>query len=169
MKVYNPGDVADLLKCKTATLRKYSVLLENAGYTFQKNSRKQRYYTDGDIITLRKLITLKDNGMTLDESVEGVMLWHSGNESEQEGIAPYQTETHNGIQNNADDIQELKDMIHKQNELIETLSSRLDQQDKRMEERDQALMESINQSMETQKQLAAAEDKPGFFKRLFKK
>ncbi|WP_165303895.1 MerR family transcriptional regulator [Lentibacillus cibarius] len=176
MKVYNPGDIADLLKLKVSTIRKYSIMLEELGYTFEKNNRNQRYYTDADIITLRKLVTFKDNGMTLGESAEAVILWHNGNESEQEGITPYQTDTHNDTKPHNDDIMELKSMIHKQNELIEGLTKRLDEQqeyiDQRLEERDKALMQSINESLETRKQIAAENNKEnnkGFFHKLFKR
>lgn len=46
--------------------------------------------------------------------------------------------------------------------------------DKRLNERDRVLMQSLNESMETQKQLAvtqqeAAEEKKGFFSKIFKK
>lgn len=173
MKVYSPNEIADLLKVKAGTLRKYSVLLENAGYTFQKNSRKQRYYSDEDIITLQKLMTLKDSGMTLEESVQGVVLWHKGNEPDNVSVAPYQPDTNNVTQHDNSDINELKDMMYKQNELIGELSKRLDEQqnyiDKRLNKHDEILMQSMNESLEARKQIATAKENKSFWSKLFKK
>lgn len=186
MKVYSPGEIADLLKIKDSTLRKYSLLLEDFGYEFQKNSRNQRYYTDEDIITLRKLITMKDNGMTLDESAKGVVMWHKGNEVKQTDIALSQTDTHNVIIRDDSDIQELKTVLHKQiqliqiqNESIEELKKMIQSLDKKvsdqqeyigksMKERDQALMQVMNEMLENRK-LIAEEKKKGFWSRLFGK
>lgn len=171
MKVYNPSDISELLNVKESTLRKYSIMLEKAGYEFQKNSRKQRQYSDNDIITLRKLITHKNNGMTLEESVEGVVLWHKGGETDN-AVAHV---TDNAEQRNKSDITELKQLIEKQNEMIGEMSKRLDQQqeylDKRLNERDQLLMQTLNESMETRKMIAAAEEKEkqSIWSKLFKK
>lgn len=164
MKVYSPSDIADLLNIKESTLRKYCLLLEDKGYTFQKNNRQQRFYSDRDVITLRKFVTFKDNGMTLKEATESVMLWHKGNADP--------NESENAIQHHNSDIAELKDMIYKQNELIKALSNKLDHQqeyiDKRLNERDNLLMKSLNEMLENRKQIATAEKK-GFFARLFNK
>lgn len=70
MKLYSPSDLAGVLNVKVSTVTKYSIMLEKAGCEFQK-----RYYSGDDVIALRKLVTFKDNGMTLIESVEGVVLW----------------------------------------------------------------------------------------------
>lgn len=174
MKVYSPSDIAELLHVKTATLRKYSILLEKSGYEFKKNARKQRYYSDDDVIMLRKLITFKNNGMTLDESVKSVMLWHKGNESEVTSITLSKSEMDNVTEHNKSDIDELKELVHKQNDMIGELSKRLDQQqeyiDKRMNERDQLLLQRLDQSMEEQKKLINSEkEKKGLFDRLFNK
>jgi|SRR5699024_4477158 len=91
MKLYSPSDIAGVLDVKVSIVRKYSIMLEKAGYEFQKNSRKQRFYTDDDVIALRKLVTFKDNGMALGESVNGVVLWHNGSESSDTDVTPYQT------------------------------------------------------------------------------
>ena len=76
MAFHSPEDVAAVLKIKPSTLRKYALLLQTNGYTYQKNSQGHRWYSDTDIAVLRKLITLKDStDMNLESSAEAACLW----------------------------------------------------------------------------------------------
>lgn len=76
MTFHAPEDIATVLNIKPSTLRKYSLLLEQSGYTFKKNAQGHRWYSDTDLMALRKFITLKDSsGMTLEDSAEAVFLW----------------------------------------------------------------------------------------------
>lgn len=76
MTFHAPEDIATVLNIKPSTLRKYSLLLEQSGYLFKKNAQGHRWYTDTDLLALRKFITLKDSsGMTLEDSAEAVFLW----------------------------------------------------------------------------------------------
>lgn len=76
MTFHAPEDIATVLDIKPSTLRKYSLLLEQSGYLFKKNAQGHRWYTDTDLLALRKFITLKDSsGMTLEDSAEAVFLW----------------------------------------------------------------------------------------------
>ncbi|MFD6726048.1 MerR family transcriptional regulator, partial [Streptomyces sp. NPDC060131] len=59
--LYSPGEVSDTLKVKDSTLRKYCGILENAGYSFSKNNRGHRQYTDKDVMTFKKLIAATKN------------------------------------------------------------------------------------------------------------
>lgn len=79
MAFHSPEEIATVLKIKPSTLRKYSLLLEQSGYTFQKNAHGHRWFNDSDIAALRKFIAFKDSGgMTLKESAEAVYLWSKG-------------------------------------------------------------------------------------------
>lgn len=164
MKVYSPEEAAKLLKVKQPTLRKYSIMLEQQGYKIERNSQNHRYYLDKDIITLRRVITGKDSGVTLQEAINNVVNIDKNN--------TYPNVINNGDAHNNSDIMEL---LQKQNELIKGLTERLDQQqeyiEKRLTERDRLLMDSLNEIRESKKQLAAAaeEEKKGFFARLFTK
>lgn len=120
VKVYSPAEAASLLKIKTATLRKYSLLLETYGYNIERNSKKHRYYRDKDIITIRNVITGSDSGVTLEESVKNVV-YLEGDNDESNVI-------NNGKETNYNDIKELKKMILKQNDLIYNLTKKLDDQ-----------------------------------------
>lgn len=165
MKVYSPSEVAKLLELNTATLRKYSIMLEKQGYNIGRNSQKHRYYQDKDIITLRRVITARKSGITLEEAIKNVVKVQEDN--------TYTNVINNGYEANENVISELKEMIHKQNELIKGLADKLDEQqeyiNKRLNERDGALMQAMNEILETKKQLAITHEKQGFFRRLFNK
>lgn len=173
--IMSPHDVSTLLQIKESTLRKYSLLLENVGYKFQRNNQNQRWYNDTDIVALKKLISLKNStDMNLKECSEAVLLWaNSQTVTQSLTISGNDTERHD------DGIKELKELVTNQNEMIKELLSRMDHQqkyiDERLEQRDKMFMESIRESQEERKallQIAVAheeEKKKGFFTRLFGK
>lgn len=170
MKVYSPAEVADLLGIKQPTLRKYSIMLEERGYNISRNSQNHRYYTDKDIITLRRIITGKNSGVTLEESINNVVSIDKH--------STYPNAINNVDSSNRSDIQELKEIVLKQNELIKVLTDKMDQQQEyiknSLNERDKILMRTINELLDNRKQIAAAheeekEKKKGFFARLFEK
>jgi len=74
MKVYNVDNACSILKLKAPVLRKYSALLEDAGYTgIERNSSNARFYTDANIRILRELISYKDSGlMTLNDAAKSI-------------------------------------------------------------------------------------------------
>lgn len=163
MKVYSPRDIADLLDIKPATLRKYSIMLEEKGYKINRNSQNHRYYLDKDIITIRRIITGRKSGITLDELINGIVGIEQDN--------TYTNDISNADKQDNNDIAELKELIHKQTEVIQQFSKRLDEQDKYIEnsikERDKALLNAMNELLESKKQIATAEQKKGFFRKLF--
>lgn len=170
VKVYSPGEIAKLLNVKESTLRKYSILLEKTGYTFQRNNQKQRWYSDNDVIALQKLVTLKNNAdMSLKDCAESVYLWAKGGNVTQElPVTDNDTERYNN------DITQMKELILKQNELIGELFNRLDRQqqyiENRLNQQEELLKKSINDSQEQQKMIVEiAEEKRGIFSRFFKK
>lgn len=174
MKVYSPAEVADLLGIKQPTLRKYSIMLEERGYNISRNSQNHRYYTDKDIITLRRIITGKNSGVTLEESINNVVSIDK-HSTYPNAINNVDSSNRSDIQ---DDIQELKEIVLKQNELIKVLTDKMDQQQEyiknSLNERDKILMRTMNELLENRKQIAAAQEeekekKKGFWSRLFKK
>lgn len=68
MRKYTSAEMADRLNIKTSTLRKYSLLLEKYGYTFQRNKLGQRIYSDGDVSVLESMIEMKNNGLKIEEA-----------------------------------------------------------------------------------------------------
>lgn len=158
LKVYSPSDVASLLDIKTATLRKYSIMLEKRGYNIERNSRNHRYYLDKDIITLRNVISGSKNGVTLEESINRVI-----------SLTPHSGETNeinNAVEPNNNDIQEIKEILLKQNQAMKEsmleLISRSDQQLQRIEHLESKL-EKTNQKM------IPSDEQGSFLSRLFSK
>ena len=67
-------DVSDNLEIAASTLRKWSAMLEDAGYPFKKNDKGQRLYYEKDIVALRHLKRLtQDEGMSLENAVNEVV------------------------------------------------------------------------------------------------
>ncbi|MEH7440489.1 DUF3967 domain-containing protein [Neobacillus drentensis] len=167
------GDVCTLLQVKESTLRKYALLLQDAGYHFATNDKGQRAYYNRDVITLKKLLEIKSSpNMTLEQSVNAVMTW-----IKQSGVSLPATEIQRHNESYNDDIKELREIINQQNILLQKLIEKMDQQqkyiDERLEQRDRTLIESLRESQEVKQQLlqiAAAheeEKKKGFIARLF--
>ena len=169
--IMSPGDVCTLLKTKESTLRKYALLLQDAGYHFATNDKGQRAYYNRDVIAFKKLIEIKSSpGMTLEQSANSVMTWLKNSNVSLRAI---ENERHNDSHN--DDIKELK-------EVIQVLVKKMDQQQRYFEERfermerDRELITDLRDSMkETQQQyqlqIAAAQEEKqkGFWSRLFGK
>jgi DNA-binding transcriptional MerR regulator len=169
--VYSPKDIADLLNIKESTLRKYSLMLEEVGYTFHKNDRNQRWYEDKDVIAFKKVIALKNSGdMNLKKAIEAVYMWSNG-----QSISLPSTDTKTDVSRYKEDIDELKSMVTEQGRQIAELKEIITQQNKyineRLEERDRTLMQSLREVQETKRLIAAEreeEEKKTFWQRLFK-
>lgn len=179
MKVYSPSDIADVLQVKESTLRKYSLLLEKQGYSFQRNNQNQRWYSDNDVIVLRKLVTLKNNGdMSLEDCAKAVFLWSK----EGDETLP-STDIHSDMERHNNDITELKNtvshlmgIIERQEEIIkEQFKQQQEYLDSKLNKRDEVLIQALRESQEIKKLLLEqktleGERKPkkgilGFFKR----
>jgi DNA-binding transcriptional MerR regulator len=169
----NPSDVCTLLGIKESTLRKYALILKDAGYEFHVNDKGQRGYFEKDVIVLKRFLEIKQNrDMTLEQAAEAVMAW-----VQQSNIAVSVIDKKQESERYNDDMKILKEMVAQQNELLKELMTRLDQQQKYIEEslkkRDEILMQSLKESMETRKMIAAAKEeegkKKGFWSRLFGK
>ncbi|WP_381658169.1 MerR family transcriptional regulator, partial [Streptomyces lydicus] len=66
-------DVAKHLGIEPVTVRKYASMLEEQGYSFNKDSKGWRLYTEDDVKTLEYLCTMtKINGHSLDETVKHI-------------------------------------------------------------------------------------------------
>ena len=188
-----PAEASGNLGINPNTLKKYSQLLEEKGYTIHRDNRNTRLYTEMDLTLIRKLIHRKENSnMTLDEIAEDLVSM-----VKEEGISPADTNQLAVRERHIDDISEMKELINKQTEFIKVLADRLEErdryiqqrlaeQDKKLLERDNALLEGIRslqeqreeqrkEANETLKLLVAATEeiesqkKRGFFARFFGK
>lgn len=175
MKIYSPSDIANLLGVQVSTLRKYSILLEDAGISFQRNNRNQRWYKDNDVMLLRKFITLKENSdMQLKECAEASYLWSVGNDTTPSStVSDSVTERHESteikelVHNLSDRVDKQSDLLLKQHELIIHLTETIANQSSNQ-------LDAATQSKEIE---APKEDEPvkvnhnkkGFLARLFNK
>jgi DNA-binding transcriptional MerR regulator len=146
---YFTKDVASNLDIKTSTLRKYCLLLENAGYKFERNEKDQRIFYDEDLVTLRRLKEYTtEKGMKLDEAVKEVvaraekateMLEDKSVSKEVPDIARY-----NAFENRQDQllvyIQKQDEYIKKQDERIEVMEHFIREVITRFDQRDEQWM-----------------------------
>ncbi len=145
-RTYSSKEVAKLVDIEPVTVRKYAQKLEEKGYIFKKDQKGWRCFTDDDLGALTHLVTLRQNGMSLDESIDHIAsLYHH-----KLSVLPSDITLQ-------DDI--LKEFIKTQVEFNQKVIERLDRQEQRQAERDEKLMIALNQSIETQKQLASTQQK----------
>lgn len=93
MAYHSPKEVEQQLNIKTATLRKYASKLEAVGYEFERNDQGHRYYRTEDVLSLEKLIQIKDRtNMILEDCAAAVMKWKDGDsEFEDEPVVEKRT------------------------------------------------------------------------------
>lgn len=157
MAIYHPADIAKLLQVKEPTVRKYSLLLEEVGYTFKRNASGQRWYEDKDVIAFQKFITFKRNGdMKLKDAAEAVFHWSRG-----ENVTDTLPATHNATGRNTSDI--THDITSDAEMLAELLQGQerrymqaLQDMQRQQQERDKLLLDTISelrQQVDQQKQI----------------
>lgn len=67
-KIYWANQVATILDVSKSTLRKWSLALEAAGYVFVRDEHDRRCYIERDIPVLRRMKTMLDDGMTMENA-----------------------------------------------------------------------------------------------------
>ena len=155
--VFGSSDVADVLEIQESTLRKYCLLLEKNGYEFLKNEVGHRAFFDNDLIVLKKMLKLKnDADMTLEEAVKSVVAWKNGNDITVSDTKEIRYDTrYNELMEEFKSFREQQMEFNKQ--LIEEIRGQREYINGRLEERDRLLVESMRQTLETRKEIAAAE------------
>lgn len=134
MTFHAPEDIATVLNIKPSTLRKYSLLLEQSGYLFKKNAHGHRWYTDTDLLALRKFITLKDSsGMTLEDSADAVFLWSKTESVARQATLPAatqdDTERHEATINELTIEERLLRLIQHQQQTIDQMAQSIQKQE----------------------------------------
>ncbi|PRA73799.1 DNA-binding protein, partial [Peribacillus simplex] len=73
-RLYSPGEVADYLGIERQTVTKYARLLEQNGYTFHKDEKGNRNYTDSNIMMFKELIKQRNRpGITLEGAAKSIV------------------------------------------------------------------------------------------------
>ncbi len=142
-------DVAKHLGIEPVTVRKYASMLEEQGYSFNKDSKGWRLYTEDDVKTLEYLCTMtKINGHSLDETVKHIASLYRSKLS---------------ISNTATSLQDnpLIEFMKRQEEFNHSMMERMEAFERRQSERHDLLTKALRESLETQKMIAATKQKSG--------
>lgn len=146
-KTYSSKDVAKRLSIQPVTVRKYSQMLEEQGYSFTKDDKGWRQYSEEDIGFLKYLCDMKVMGKSLDESVNHVATLYRGNLSISQTAIPLQ------------DNNVLFDFMKAQHAFNQKLLERFESLEKRQIERDQNLLIALRETQEVKKQIATQQKK----------
>ncbi|MGE6632469.1 DUF3967 domain-containing protein [Bacillus sp. NPDC077027] len=159
--VYNSSDTAAILKIQESTLRKYCIMLDEAGYKFHKNEHGHRGYFNNDVIVLKRLIEIKKHpDMTLKQACNAVISWVKKKDVTDSDINDITyDERHNDSYNKLlDEFEEFKKQQEEFNkELIDQLKKQQEYIQNSLLERDKKLLEAIRETQETKKLIAATE------------
>jgi DNA-binding transcriptional MerR regulator len=177
--IYTSSDVSTLLRIQESTLRKYALLLSEAGYNFHKSKNGHRGYFERDVIVLKKLIETKNHpDMTLKQACNAVMSWVES-DSETVGDTEDMNKEKRYDESYSMLLEEFNNYKRQQEEFNKKLLERLDQQhnyiEKRLEKRDEQLMAALRESQETKKLLLATKEEveeektKSFWSKLFNK
>lgn len=147
-KTYSTGEVAKRIMVEPVTVRKYAQMLEEKGFIFEKDQKGWRRFKDTDFHAFEHLSTLRRGGLSVEESIDSIASLYRQNLS----LLP----TNTTLQ---EDEIPLKEFMKTQIEFNQKVLTRLDQQEERQAERDKNLMIALNQSLETQKQMASTQQK----------
>ncbi len=183
MNAITPSQASKKLEIQPSTLRKYSLLLQENGVQFERNANDSRIYTNEDVVTLQKMITLiKTDGVSVKDAAFAASRLHIG---ESDGVTSNVTD--NAMERHNDDmtlalvaeIKGLKDKIDEQQQTIEGFRQSQEQRDAYFVE----ILEDLNGQIkqlneqqalpepepEPQNIVPVEEPKKGFFSRIFGK
>ncbi|MEK4874716.1 DUF3967 domain-containing protein [Bacillus sp. FSL W8-0102] len=119
-------------------------MLEEQGYSFQKDNNNWRQYNEDDIQYLKYISSMKAKGKSLDQAIQHIAsLYHSNLTILQPDMSLQEPE------------KKLLNFIQQQEELNHKILDQLEAQERRQIERDQNLMRVLNELQETKRQIAA--------------
>ena len=139
MKVYSSKQVAERLSLQPVTVRKYSQMLEEQGYSFTKDDKGWRLYSEDDITSLQYLSNMRAAGKTLNESVDYVATLHRSNLSLSQSAISLQEQN------------PLAEFVKAQQEFNQKILERLESSEKRQIERDYNLLQALRETQEVKK------------------
>ena len=146
-QTYSSKEVAKRLSIQPVTVRKYAQLLEDKGFSFAKDEKGWREYSEENIRFLEYLCNMKSIGKSLEESAEHIATLYRANLSIAQPATPLQEENI------------LVEFMKAQHEFNQKLIEQLNKIEQRQRDRDRNLMQALRETQETKKQLAAAKQK----------
>nr|WP_011264091.1 DUF3967 domain-containing protein [Bacillus mycoides]CAI40614.1 hypothetical protein [Bacillus mycoides] len=160
-QTYWGSEVAKNLGIGSSTLRKYCLVLEEAGYSFERGNNNSRIFYHNDVATIERLIfAMRKKNLRLDQAVNLAMTCVTKNEV---AITEH--------------IKTLVERIKRLEQLNLELIQRFDQQSKllqetdvqhiiREEQRDVQIMQILREIQDSSRLIAALEQKKLFWSRL---
>ncbi|GAB1530473.1 MULTISPECIES: hypothetical protein [Brevibacillus] len=186
-RTYSGRDVAGLLGIGASTLRKWSMLLEQHGYWFLRDSQNRREYRQADITCLQRFYSLtKDQLIPQDEAARMVATQSSPEPARKEtavavAFPPAPVSAHPAL-NHTVVLEELDEKLHalashvqQQDASYLALLARVEKQEayitNNLKERDRRLTKAMNDIMDAKIELAKIKDasrKTSFWQKLIR-
>lgn len=154
-QIYSSKEVAQRLSVQPVTIRKYAQLLEEKGFSFSKDKKGWRQYSEENIQFLEYLCNMKLMGKSLEESAERIATLYRMNLSIAQPAIPLQEDM-------------LMEFMKAQHEFNQKLMEQLNKIEQRQNERDQNLMQALRESQETKRELATTKQKKSWLLTIFK-
>ncbi|MGC8231129.1 hypothetical protein ACP2W0_19300 [Pseudobacillus badius] len=162
-RLYSPGEVALQLKVERQTITKYARLFETVGFTFHKDEKGNRGYTDINVMMFRDLISQKSKpGITLESAAKSIVsIYKDKSVTDTVTTFPVEIERYNSVIEDKLDMlmlafQKQQELIESQHKMIQSLQSEIQQQnhyiDNSLKERDKKLLENMNLLQEQKKE-----------------
>ncbi|MDC0762988.1 hypothetical protein POF51_19915 [Brevibacillus sp. AG] len=184
-RTYSGRDVAGLLGIGASTLRKWSMLLEQHGYWFLRDSQNRREYRQVDITCLQRFYSLtKDQLIPQDEAARMVATQSSPEPARKETavavafppVSSYPALNHTAALEELDvKLHALASHVQQQDAAYLALLARVEKQEtyitKNLKERDRRLTKAMNDIMDAKIELAKirdAERKTSIWQKLFR-
>lgn len=135
MTIYSPAEVCEELGIQDSTLRKYSLLLDKEGVSFERHKNNRRKYTETHVVTLKRTLELMHNDdITLEKAIH-----QACNELKVHPVIDDKTVMSEPLQRNNDDVTAL---LVKE---IQSMKELLLEQEKRQKERDLMFVEALEE------------------------
>jgi hypothetical protein len=162
-RTYSGREVAEMLGIGASTLRKWSMLLEQHGYWFLKDSQNRREYRQMDVAALQRFYRLTKDQLFPQEEAALMIVQH-------EPAAPARTETAVAaalpapVSNDAwtEKLHALASHVQQQDAKHLALLERVEKQEayirSSLKERDRRLMKAMNDIMDAKTELARIKD-----------
>lgn len=117
---YWANQVADSLNISTSTLRKYCLILEEAGYKFLRGDNQRRAFTQKDIRTLRMFQEIAQNKNTTLEDAAKHLLKHNITHADTKSVMDKSSSDKSYVmfQNVTDQLLEQNKLLQQQLEMI---------------------------------------------------
>ncbi|WP_194273226.1 hypothetical protein [Priestia megaterium] len=159
LKSYWAKEIAELLDISTSNLRRWSIDLENEGYSFYRDEHHRRAYLERDIMPLKKLKEFLGNNMSKNDAVKAVVSMFP---SENNGVITIPV-IEDEVRLSKLELQELvqeavKEAVEEEREaMFQAFEHRMNDT---LEKRDRLLTQHLQSTMEERRlEIAAAQEK----------